>query len=114
MKFLLIPFTALLLNGCCAGGNCSKPADDQTSTQTVTGAHTCTTACANGSHVYAHGETGHVCDASCMPTEAMAADTSEVAHVCTAACMNGQHTYVHGETGHFCDPTCKHAKTKRM
>lgn len=114
MKLLLIPFTALLLNGCCAGGNCSTPAEDQSSTQSLNDGHACTAACAHGTHVYAHGETGHVCDASCMTTEAMATDTTEVAHVCTSACMNGKHMYAHGEKGHVCDPMCSHAKSKRM
>ena len=27
--------------------------------------HVCTAACKNGEHVYAHGEQGHVCDATC-------------------------------------------------
>jgi len=27
--------------------------------------HSCTDACHNGEHVYAHGEKGHTCDDSC-------------------------------------------------
>jgi len=111
MKLLLIPFTALLLNGCGAGADTSKAAEGQASTQAVTGVHTCSAACTNGNHVYAHGESGHVCDASCMTTEALPADTAEVAHGCTNACLNGEHMYAHGEKGrdrtvHASRPCC--------
>lgn len=53
--------------------------------------HTCTEACKDGNHVYAHGEEGHTCSEACMKT-----------HVCTEACKDGSHVYAHGEKGHEC------------
>ena len=31
--------------------------------------HVCIDACKDGTHMYAHGEKGHVCTAACMKTE---------------------------------------------
>lgn len=68
--------------------------------------HQCTEQCANGKHMYKHGEKGHKCDASCK--NSMSATTMELKdHVCTAACKNGKHMYAHGEKGHTCDANCK-------
>lgn len=58
--------------------------------------HTCTSACVDGKHVYAHGEKGHVCGDMCMKE-----------HTCTSACTNGKHVYAHGEKGHVCGDMCK-------
>ena len=70
--------------------------------------HQCTEQCSNGKHVYAHGEEGHTCDASCKE----ASTTMELNdHVCTDACKDGKHMYAHGEKGHTCDASCKEAST---
>lgn len=84
-------------------------------TKTTTKAHTCTAACKDGKHVYAHGETGHVCGDDCkkmMKSEKKMSSTTtkmdvEKAHSCTAACKDGKHVYVHGEKGHMCSADCK-------
>ena len=47
-------------------------ANAQTATKKVKATkHHCTAACANGKHMYAHGEKGHVCTAECMKMEKM-------------------------------------------
>jgi hypothetical protein len=67
--------------------------------------HHCTAACANGKHVYAHGEKKHVCTAACMKMEEEKMALKD--HVCTAACKDGNHQYAHGEKGHVCTEACK-------
>lgn len=114
MKIFLFAAITALLTSCCAGGNCSKPASSDTgavNTGTLS-EHNCTAACADGQHIYAHGEKGHVCDASCTAGEATA-EPALVEHACTANCKAGQHMYAHGEVGHACDHTCQHARMKR-
>ena len=66
--------------------------------------HQCTEQCANGKHMYKHGEKKHKCGASCKT----ASSTMELKdHVCTEQCANGKHMYAHGEKGHICDANCK-------
>lgn len=52
---------------CCAGkkeGEACKKHEGKAEGKKK-GEHTCTAACANGAHAYAHGEKGHKCDKSC-------------------------------------------------
>ncbi len=67
--------------------------------------HHCTAACANGKHMYAHGEKKHVCTAECKKMEEEKMALKE--HVCTDACKDGKHMYAHGEKGHVCTEACK-------
>lgn len=68
--------------------------------------HTCTEACANGKHMYKHGEKGHKCTDDCKKTTANTMELKD--HVCTAACHNAGHCVMaHGEKGHTCDVSCK-------
>ncbi|MFI0491100.1 hypothetical protein [Flavobacterium sp.] len=67
--------------------------------------HQCTEACANGKHVYKHGEKKHKCDASCKSMGNTKMELKD--HVCTSACKDGNHMYAHGEKGHVCDAKCK-------
>jgi hypothetical protein len=81
-------------------------ANAQTSTKKVKAPkHHCTAACANGKHMYAHGEKKHTCTAECkqMGNEKMALKD----HVCTADCKDSKHMYAHGEKGHVCTEACK-------
>jgi hypothetical protein len=78
----------------------------QTTTKKVKATkHHCTAACANGKHMYAHGEKKHTCTAECkqMGNEKMALKV----HVCTADCKDSKHMYAHGEKGHVCTEACK-------
>lgn len=68
--------------------------------------HHCTEACANGKHMYAHGEKGHVCGDDCKKMN-HSAGMGLKEHVCTAACAGGKHVYAHGEKGHVCTDACK-------
>jgi len=68
--------------------------------------HTCTAACQNGNHVYAHGEKGHVCNAACQ-NQSTQKEAGLKDHTCTSACKEGNHVYAHGEKGHVCGPECK-------
>lgn len=99
---LMIPITALCL-GTATAQNTSKetkPAMEQAPLKD----HVCTSACAGGKHMYAHGEKGHECSADCMKMhegDAMLKD-----HVCTSACVGGKHMFAPGEKGHACSADC--------
>lgn len=69
--------------------------------------HSCTKACMNGNHMYAHGEKGHECTSECKKMDAKKDKTAMKVHQCTAACKDGQHMYAHGEKGHTCTEACK-------
>ena len=93
--------------------------------------HVCAAACANGNHVYAHGEKGHVCSDACKhedhdnePKENHGQgkgssdnhakeNKNNKDHVCTAACVNGTHVYAHGEKGHVCSKGCTTKTNKK-
>ncbi|MFI5148236.1 MAG: hypothetical protein ACHQRM_00770 [Bacteroidia bacterium] len=64
--------------------------------------HSCTAACKDGKHMYAHGEKGHTCGKEC---KSMGSTMKE--HTCTPACKDGKHMYAHGEKGHTCTADCK-------
>jgi hypothetical protein len=89
--------------------------------------HSCTSACADGKHVYAHGEKGHACTDACTTKDKAAAHgekghvcteacktarsgTAMKDHTCTTACAEGKHVYAHGEKGHTCTEACKKKK----
>jgi hypothetical protein len=68
--------------------------------------HTCSASCKDGAHMYAHGETGHLCSPQCHQMQgSQGAELKK--HKCNASCHEGKHAFVHGEKGHACDKTCK-------
>lgn len=69
--------------------------------------HSCTKACMNGNHMYAHGEKGHSCTSECKKMDGKKDKMTMKEHQCTAACKDGQHMYAHGEKGHTCSDACK-------
>jgi len=65
--------TILLLLGlglvACGGGSSTDAAKAGTATDALA-EHTCTHSCVGGSHLYARGEKGHVCDPRCAYVKA--------------------------------------------
>lgn len=81
----------------------------QTSPNMKSNKHHCTDACANGKHMYQHGEKKHKCSASCKPMSSATMELKD--HVCSSACHeSGKCVMAHGEKGHICGASCKTSK----